>query len=168
MTVESLRNLIEGAIEPAEPAASILAYLKEHDGKQLTKRDEPKLQKIDGTIRIRKQYGMTQIEWGGTNGGSLTIAWTEAAPTIDAKLVEEKNTAYFSAREERNAARAKALQSPELLERCSKALNAKLAAEAELAQLFSYGEPLYTDEFKIREMWSVVSKVLGCWPRIQK
>lgn len=175
-TVESIRGLVESRIEKAEPQTAILAYLRERNGKTLTKRDLPKLKLIDGTIDFRTVAGMFYIEWGGysrTNGnagGSMLIAHHTGAPTIDADMIEHRhNPGLFAAREERNAQRAKALADVETLQRVADALNAKMAAERVLAEAFAYGAPLSPDEYHIREVWKMKAEILGgMWPPSQR
>jgi hypothetical protein len=108
---------------------------------------------------------MTNLEWGGysrtggNQGGSLLIAYTEAAPVIDAAWIEDRNPAYFSARVERNEARTKALKdASECLKDCDTftraavAINQIKAYRAQLAELIGYGGPLHEIRFEITKL----------------
>lgn len=161
ITANDIRAIVESNIEPSEPADSILAYLKKNNGKKLTARDVTKMREASGdaTIDIRKTAGMTYIEWGnytrtgGNKGGSILIAYTEAAPTIDATWVEERNPAHFSARVERNEQRAKVLQNAYPLSVAAEAINKLREARATLESLTAYGEgPLAADRYAILDL----------------
>lgn len=145
-TVDSLRAILESGIEASEPQNTIRTYLAAREGKKLTKADEPKLRAVasDESVRITRRAGMTHIEWGGygrsggNRGGSLLIAYTEAAPIIVMADFDRFNVAYFGAKEERNQARQKALRNPDALARVAALLSVKIAAERELESLVGY------------------------------
>ncbi len=111
--MRTVREIINQAIEPNEPADSILAFLKANDGKRVDKRliDKIAAETGDETIRLDKAHGMTRIEWGGwrryggKEGGQLLLSHSDKNVVVDAAWVEEKNPAEFRARDERNAKR---------------------------------------------------------------
>jgi hypothetical protein len=157
-----IRNLVEQSIESSEPQGKILEYLKARDGKTLTRRDEPKLREFCGDSSIRFYHSarnLCYLEWGGYErsggheGGALFLAYTDGAPKIDAKFVEERNAAYFSAARERNEARKSVLaQGAFAFEDCAGAINALQEARERLARLFAFGDgPLAADRYRIEE-----------------
>lgn len=173
-TVAALRTMLKDSIESAEPQTAIRAYLATRDGKKLTKADEPKLRAAakNDSIRIDHSYGLVKISWKNAHNAERAygvnipkpIGQPTAAPVINMVAFDVSNVGYFSAREERNAARAKALADDALLGRLAAALNAKIAAERELCAMFGYGEPLASIEFRVKDAWKVVVSSLGCWP----
>ena len=114
---QQIRDAIK--IEPSEPQDTILQVLTECDGQALTVRHAQKINdalakvyNYDGhwanKVGIRKQYGMTAIAWdrgGDLDEGSLLLCWTEKNVVIEAGTIKERNPAYFSAKDERNALR---------------------------------------------------------------
>lgn len=135
--------LIEG-MEDMESPEAIYKVLLAHDGKALTKRLIPLLEAAGVSHpAIRKQYGMTHIEWGKYYGwgdqqekdnGSLLIAHSEKNVVIEADKVKEKNPAYFSAAVERNEIREKFLKT-DLPDRADSAVHAFLRARQELLDI---------------------------------
>jgi hypothetical protein len=115
-TAKSVRDFLLSQRESDEPDA-ILAILKAHDGKQLTKRLLAKLPgaapMIEGKDRWRiSQFAtMTHLETrdysrsGGNTGMHFLMAYATTNVVIDAAWVEEHNPAYFKGRRERNASR---------------------------------------------------------------
>ena len=103
---------------------------------------------------------MTHIEWGGygrsqgTVGGSLLVAYTEGAPVIDVRWVEERNAGYYSAREERNAERRAALGDPEALLRAAEAIAMIRSAGRALANLLDYGGQLHVARTELGKLVS--------------
>jgi len=161
ITGQQIRALYESTIEDTTMPRAILAYLKERNGKTLTERDVPKLKARTGDpdIAIRKVAGMTNLEWGtysrtgGNKGGSLLVAYTSGAPTIDAAWIEERNAAYFAAADERNARREKMLGGfGSAFDACAEAITKLAEAKAALAKVLTdYEAPLYEARFAIRK-----------------
>jgi hypothetical protein len=137
---QQLRDILTKGMEPTEPADTILKVLREHNGRLLTTRIEPILQKATGDmeIRLRRRYNMTLIEWGGYgqsgghHGGALICYNSESAFVIDAADIEERNPAHFSARHERNARRARMLASPSLMSQMARMCHRVEVAVSEL------------------------------------
>lgn len=164
VTADNLRAIMADGMEPAEPAGAILAYLKQRDGKKLTKRDETELKGLDPDLRITKRAGMTNIEWGGygrtggNQGGSLLIAYTEAAPVIDAVWIENRNTWAFAARVERNNARTHVLSHPQTADsdnvftEAAEAINMINHYRALLESMTEYGGALHEIRSEISKM----------------
>ncbi len=154
-----LATLIEARVEASEPQTMIVNYLRTREGKPLTIRDEKALRELTGDVElyIRKQYGMTHIEWGGYGrakgykGGSLLIAHSTTGVTVKMENVERHNIAYFGAAVDRNAKRKKALDDTPTLERVVFLSKQLLEAKAELEKLMEYGTPLEPDRYAVRE-----------------
>jgi hypothetical protein len=106
---DDIKALIQNSLEPLEPADTILAVLKENEGKRLTKLviDKLKDRTGDQTLRISCIASMTSIEWGPFVGrlGSLLMAYQITNVVIDTAFVLEHNVAYYEARDKRNAQR---------------------------------------------------------------
>lgn len=153
VTAAMIRTIVEKNIEDDPMPAILLAYLRERDGKQLTKRDEPKLAALapGKNVRIRKQYGMTNIGWEPEEGKScsLLIAHHVGTPVIDAAYIEESNSWCFRAREERNARRAAVLKTNGTFDHAAAAINNYNSAVETLRYLTSYGEALSDDGIDI-------------------
>jgi len=155
----TLQEFIASRMEPSEPQETILKVLAEHDGKRLTKKHIEAVAKAinDPSIRIIKQYGMTQIEWGcwtqtdGKEGGRLLVAYSVTNVVIDVEDIKDKNPAYFVAREARNAKRQAAIESPKCdelakaLEELKAAKKALQAAQENVGQYFGFGDMFYVD-----------------------
>lgn len=156
--VISITDLIESQIEKREPQDAILAYLKTQDGKQLTQRTITKLQELTGdkSIRLRKAFGMTSIEWGsynatsGREGGSLHCTHTEKNVIIDAKKIEENNARHFSALWRRNELRHKALNDIEAVSELKETIDVYVAARQKLEKLLAYDTVFEPDAYAIR------------------
>ena len=159
-TVESVSAELKRNRESEEPDA-ILAILKAHDGKQLTKRLLAKLPGGEDRWLIRQIASMTSLEdrdylhSQGNRGIHLLVAYQLTNVRIDAAWVEEHNAAYFVGRRERNASRLALLNSsPALRQSMADALNGYAAAKAQLDAakrqldgLTGYGKPFAADEF---------------------
>lgn len=164
MGMNKIKTIIESRIEKTEPQFKLLAWLKANaEGKLLT---EPLLKKMqeatgDPTLRIRRQYGMTHIEWGGygesrgERGGSIILAWSEKNVRIDTKLIEEKNAAYFSALLERNETRRKALTNESAMKELDETLLAYIAARDKLKELMAYGTIFAPDRYCIESEYGI-------------
>jgi len=164
-----VRDFVLAHRESDEPDA-VLAILKAHDGKQLTKR---LLAKLPGDTnlsgkpnsgedrwRIRQVASMTSLEdrayWStqGNGGIHLLIAYQLTNVMIDAAWIEEHNPAYFKGRRERNASRDKIVNSSSMLALMADTLNAYAAAKAKLDEarnqleaLTGYGKPFAADQY---------------------
>jgi hypothetical protein len=158
-TADDVRAKLVADRESDEPDA-ILAVLKAHDGKQLTKRLLAKLPGGEARWLIRQVAGMTKLEdrhylhSGGGRGISLLVAYQLTSVVIDAAWVEEHNAAYFAARVERNAMRAVCVCNPAICQRMADTLTAYAAAKAALDDarqaldgLTEYGQPFSPDQY---------------------
>lgn len=147
--------------EPDEPVTAIMAFLRSIDGKPLTARHLPAIQKIDPTCRIDKStMGATRIEWGrygvngGRTGGSLLIHYVnESAPrVVNANDIEARNPAYFAARIERNHARMEAQNDRDALRKLADAVDALNAARKIINDMTEFGEALNVVRHDVRAM----------------
>lgn len=170
-TLETIRSLLS-AMEPAEPQTAIVAYLAAHEGKKLTERDAKKMREtIDPSIRFTstgvKMLSMPKIEWGNygrresadTKGGCLYLHGTDGNTETGmayacASETVKGNPAYFSAREERNAQREKALAGPALMKAASVYVDAINAAHASLKALCEYGKTMSVIQYDIDNLVS--------------
>jgi hypothetical protein len=166
-TGNDIAKLIEDRMESVTVPNIIAEYLGTKAGKMLTVRHEKELKDItgDSELRIRKQYGMTNIVWGGydrtggNGGGSLLLAHTETSVIIPtAEVVREKNPAYFSAALARNEKRVKALADRATLDEVATLADTILKAQARLKELFAYGTPLDPDHYGIEELVGLSEK----------
>lgn len=134
---EQVRRLIESNVEPTEPGDTIARVLAENVGKQITIRLERKLKDATGRadVRIRYRYGMTQVEWTAPWGEqSLLLAHRTTSVYVPADF-KEKNPSLYSARDERNAKRAKLLADGARIEAIVDAINSYRDAKATLQAL---------------------------------
>jgi hypothetical protein len=158
-TADDVRARLLAERESDEPDA-VLAVLKAHDGKPLTKRLLAKLPGGDARWLIRQVAGMTVLEdrdylhSQGKRGIHLLMAYQLTGVTIDAAWVEEHNAGYFAARRERNAKRAACAADAALCQRMADTLNAYARAKAALDAakqaldgLTEYGEPFSPDQY---------------------
>lgn len=160
ITVEKVRNVLESNLESDEPDA-ILEILRKYEGKQLTKRILPHLPGGAERWYIRNCAGMTSLEdreylrHNGGRGISLLVAHQTINVTIDTAKIIALNTAYFTARVERNSKRREALKSGGLCGLMSDLLNEVAAAQAkldkakaELTKVTGYGEMMSPDQYE--------------------
>jgi hypothetical protein len=171
--VRELAALLQANMEPTEPVDTILAYFKERAGKLLTSRDITKLnERIPGyDIWRRHIAGMTQLVWGNYDnrasivpGGSLLLDWKTTGIIIDPDTLVERNGAYFSARDMRNANRQRALTdtSAKILQRVATlitigndALATLQAVKKELDTFVGFGQLFNADQYRIQRMAGV-------------
>lgn len=159
MTADSVRTLLQGHLESEEPDA-VLAVLKAHDGKPLTKRLLAKLPGGEERWVIHQVAGMTSLEdrdyrrSQGNRGIHLLMAYQLTSVRIDAAWVEQNNAAYFAGRRARNALRAAAMARPQVCAGMAEALNdyatakARLdAAKAALDDLTEHGATFSPDQY---------------------
>lgn len=136
-TTETVVALLRAHRESDEPDA-VLAVLKEHDGKPLTKRLLSKLPGGEARWLIRQVAGMTSLEdrdylhSQGNRGVHLLMAYQLTSVRIEAAWVEEHNAGYFAARRSRNSMRDAAAKDTQLCAGMAEALNAYAAAKAQL------------------------------------
>jgi len=158
-TADDVRAKLLAERESDEPDA-VLAVLKAHDGKQLTKRLLAKLPGGEARWLIRQVAGMTSLEdrdylhSSGNRGIHLLVAYQLTSVVIDAAWVEEHNAGYFAARRERNRLREAAAASPEACQHFADTLTAFArskealdAARADLDRLTGYGSPFSPDQY---------------------
>lgn len=158
--------ILEAGIEDMRIPDAIAAYADKRASKPVTVKDAAALEAQLGVpVRITKRYGMTQVAWALGTGQNpwldertLLIAHGDTGIRWSNEL-REKNPAYFEARDVRNAQRRKLLLEhhglrgaigtdvPEITDesvvyRAARAIIAMRAAQAELAKLTEFGEPL--------------------------
>jgi hypothetical protein len=153
----TVKEIIESRIEVSEPQDTILAYLKENDGKKLTVRDAKKLSELTGEeITIDKRFGMAHIEWGTwqerqKGGRSLLVAYAEKNVAIDVAFVEEHNRAYFSAKDERNQKRREMLADTEKMALLETKIAEFLAAKDAMENLLEQ----FPDHYEIEKQFGL-------------
>jgi hypothetical protein len=170
----SLRTLLQKAMEPTEPRDTILAYWKAHEGETWTSRHEEPLRAaierarpdLKGTVQFRTTLGShREVGWGrGEEVGVARIYichydWARKAlnRTIDPEFLVSDNPAAFKGADERNELRRKALLDYQLMHKAEALLKqhnnirGTLAhIEAELHMLMQHGEPLSADSYEIQ------------------
>ena len=159
-TIATVRAFLQTQRESDEPD-EVLAILKQHDGKQLTKRLLAKLPGGEERWKLSQFATVTRLEtrdYGRIDGNAgihLLIAYQTTNVTIDAAWIEEHNPTYFKGRRERNALRDKQLNigGGSVAQLMADRLNAyedakeKLdAAKADLDSLIKYGLPYSPDQ----------------------
>lgn len=160
-THQTVHDIIQGRWESDEPD-KILEVLRQMEGKMLTTRILVKMPGGRDRWRLRREYGMTHLEtWEYTrtqgNGGiSLLLDWREDSFPIETAKIEERNTAYFSARRARNHTRMEAMNTKPLLDQMAAAMNHMERAMQELQEaratfeaLADYGQPFNPDQYEL-------------------
>jgi hypothetical protein len=158
-TREYVQNKLAAEMESDEPD-TVLAVLKAHDGKPITKRLLAKLPGGEERWRLRQTAGMTNLEdrdylhSQGNRGLSFLMAYALTSVRIDAAWVEKHNPAYFDGRRERNRMRTAAIGSPEACRHFADTLTAYARAKAKLDQaaadlerLTGFGSPFSPDQY---------------------
>jgi hypothetical protein len=168
--VARIKFILESNLETDPIPGKIRAFLEKHDGKKLTKREAKKMQEeIDPSICIRTSgvgmFTSHYICWDGRQTGiildSLTLDMKatrnvlRGGAYIDVNAFEDRNAAYFSARDERNAQRRKALADDTALQACAEAIIMMTEAQATLKALFGYGEPLHVESYAIEKAFGL-------------
>lgn len=156
----TVTQIIEANIEPAEPMATMLEFLRGIDGKRLTKIHRDKLRQLldDETIYVSHRAGMTHIEWGtyterreGTGGGSLLVSYATKNVVVDAAWIEEKNICYFEAREDRNEKRRQMLSDGPRIAKIEKAIADYNKAKRALDDVLDTNDFAWPDSINIRK-----------------
>ena len=119
-----MRERLSADLERTEIYAKIVAVLKAEQAKpintRLADKVEKALQEIDADdyeVRIVRQYGMTNLEYGGygrtqgNRGGSILLAHSEKSVPIADRYIESMES-HLAAKHRRNAARQALLDSP--------------------------------------------------------
>ena len=138
-TIQSVRTFLQTQRESDEPD-EVLAILKQHDGKQLTKRLLAKLPGGEERWKLSQFATVTRLETrdyarsGGNTGIYLLMAYATTNVTIDAAWIEENNPAYFKGRRERNTQRDEVVTQSGWLRLMADALNDHEAAKAKLEE----------------------------------
>lgn len=159
----TLTEILTNNIEPTEPVDTILAYWRENEGRNYTKRDMTKLQELcnDPTIRMSREAGMTKIKWGKGNcgntwNGRISIGYHSEGRAISTEFLLKHNPEYYSERVTRNGARRSVLNNPKLLALAEgliaqyNAVKAQLAVvEGQISKLTEDGGLLQADRYKI-------------------
>ena len=136
-TIKTVRDFLLSQRESDEPD-EVLAVLKVHDGKQLTKRLLAKLPGGEERWRLSQFATMTHLETrdygrsGGNTGIHLLLAYALKNVMIDAAWIEEHNPAYFKGRRERNAQRDRAAAGGSVLALMVDRLNGYASAKVKL------------------------------------
>ena len=122
---ETLTNFILDKMEDERTPNAIVDLLRQFDHRPLTVTHQKRLQEsVDETCIIRRQYGMTHIEWGKyghyaendlPSNGSLLVAHSEKNVVIDVDWIIQNNAAYFEARVERNNQRKAVLENAQAI-----------------------------------------------------
>ena len=145
ITSETIRDLITAGMEPTEPFDTILAVLKENDGKVYTKRIMEIIREktqaycefssylcdYDRSIKFSLWYKKGLDPRGNESRRTemkLPIASDSGPRYINAAEFERKNVWAYSARNERNAKRREWLDDPERIR--------KLAEQTEAMRLY--------------------------------
>ncbi len=173
---QQILALVEGSIEDTRVPDAIAAYADKRAGKPVTKTDADQLAaQIGVPVSIRRQYGMTHVAWTIGTGkqvgeGSILLGHSDTGvrwPTGDD--LRKKEPAYFSARDDRNAARKQLLQEHATLRgaiggeipdaddasaiyRAARAIVKLREAREELLQLIDYGQPLHVVRYPIEKL----------------
>ena len=160
-TSEEIRAEIESRIESDEPDL-ILAVVKKLNGKPVSIRILDKLPGGRERWWLRKEYGMTHIEENRyvspakerSYNYSYLVGHSEGGLIWDVTDFEARNPGYYAGRNERNEARTKALNDPNLLERFAEACNDVTRRKAMLEEavaafnsFLAYGLPLSPDNY---------------------
>jgi hypothetical protein len=170
-----IMNLLETGIEDTRIPDAIAAHADKRVGKPVTVKDAEQLEAQLGVpVRISKRYGMTQVCWAIGTGQNpwldertLLIAHGDTSIRWNNEL-REKNPAYFSARDERNARRRELLSehrtlrsaigddAPEIsyksyVVRAAAAIVKLREAREALAQLVDHGKPMHVIRFELLE-----------------
>ena len=169
-TIDDVRAKLATERESDEPDA-VLAVLKAHDGKQLTKRLLAKLPGGEARWLIRQVASMTCLDdrdylhSQGSKGIHLLVAYQLTRVVIDASWVEEHNAGYFGARRERNRLREAAAASPEACQHFADTLTAYArakesldAAKADLDRLTDHGSPFSPDQYDWQRLCGAYEK----------
>lgn len=155
----NLKKLIKSKMEPTEPANSLHAFLSDNISKPLTKRTIDKLNKLfpGHNFRLRLQYGMANIEWGGygrewdkTPGGSLLMAHEIKNVRIEQRYLDSFLESC-KARDERNARRQEILSDSDCLIVLEEAVSRYLSAEGDLVGLLEE----YPDRYAIEKAYEI-------------
>lgn len=162
--------LVEGSIEDTRVPDAIAAHADKRAGKPVTKTDAEQIEAQLGVpVRIRRERGMTRVEWAVGKGPanpwletrSIYIAHADTNvrwPSGDD--LRKKEPAYFGARDERNLARQKLLREHVILRdaiggetpdaddesaiyRAAQAIVKLREAREALLSLIDYGQPLH-------------------------
>lgn len=145
-TAELIRKTVESRIEPTDLAVRIRTFLAEYEGKRINDSVIVKLnEQIPGLeFRLRRQYGMSCLEWGGYGrqgderpGGSLLIDHTVTNLRFNMERFSKSNVAYYEAAEQRNAERRAVLDNPSAIEQLATAVETLLAARKKVEDLLN-------------------------------
>jgi len=139
LTTADIARVLEQEYENDVPD-QVLEVLRRHAGKQLTKRLLKDLPGGESNWHIRHIANMTNLEnrdyflssGNAQYGVSLLMAYGTVNVVIDPVFVEERNTAYFRARQDRNTLRVVAKNSYALLGEMAMTINLIRKAREEL------------------------------------
>lgn len=164
--------IVKSSMEDTRCPDAIAAYADKRVGKPVTKTDAAQLEAQLGIpVRIRRQYGMTHISWtteptGGSTRTEHSILLAHSETNVhwpSSHELRAKEPAYYSARDERNAARRKLLNEHQLLTgtpgrdqssivRAAAAITKLREAQRELQELMDYGQPVHVVRLAIEKL----------------
>ena len=162
VTAAQIQALVASRVE-SDAADAVLEIFKRDQGKPLTKRLLGKLPGGEDVWCITHVAGMTHVETReyrrtqGQKGICLLVAYDTKNVAMDAKFLEERNPAYFSARKERNEKRADVSEAScaalaEAINRVIAAREALAEAEAGFDALAGYGKPFDADRYELEAL----------------
>lgn len=162
-TRQILQDEHEREVAQMETAERMLTVLKRVDGKKLTRRVLKPIEELIGQeCFLDQSYGLVAlntvdyVRGNYENGGAVhlnipTPLGATTLPTVDVEEIRERNAAYFSAAQERNAIRWEKLES-DWPERVDAAGEAFRAAKAAFKEAMAYPCP---DSSRITKMLEI-------------
>lgn len=163
---KSVKEIITENIEQVENQYKVLAWVEAYGNGKLL--GEPVLKKMKAatgieSLRIVRNYGMTNLEWGdygytkntGVPGVSLLLAHQTTNVYLDAVAMREKNPAYFDAALKRNEVRKVALADEKVMKDLEDTMAQFIAARDKLAKLFEYGTIFNHDSCSIEKEYGI-------------
>lgn len=165
-THQDIHDLIQNAWENDLPR-KVEQVLRQNEGKMLTARILDKLPGGKDVWRLRREYGMTNIEnrdyylthGNSKNGVSILCDWRIDSFPIETDKIVKNNAAYFEARDARNHARMESMNTKPLLDKMAAVMNkAERAwqqlqeAKAEFEELAGYGQPFAPDRYDLEKL----------------
>lgn len=145
--------------ERIERANKFLGAIREFDGKPATDRTAKLIgEKMGERVYLSTQYGMMHLKLESSPGNEhdyvdLLLAHQVTGVKIDSESIREKNTAYFSAAEDRNERREESLEKVELMEELQDQIDIANRAVARILELtMSHRAPFETDWVGIQKL----------------
>lgn len=152
VTIEDVRKIIQDSMEDTGTPTRILYFLKEYDGKRLTKRVVDAWKNKFGTnARIFHVFNNTHFE---AEGIDFIVAYSDKNVIVDTKFIEDNNACYLSARQERNENRRKSLENYHALETMAHVIQNINESVETFRGLTGYGKELYENRFDLRSLFT--------------